>query len=165
MVGIPEIAGALSSLKATKDLLEAMVGLRDAATFQEKRIELQSRVLEAQGSVLAAQDACAAFVERIRHLEQEIARLKDWETDKQRYELKPVAEEDGPLAYALKPDAQGSEPTHHICANCYQQSQKSILQPETRYPGRCAVLVCHKCGSDLYVSGGREPGRERYRRS
>ena len=33
-----------------------MIGLRDAAAFQDKRLELQSKMLEAQSAAFAAND-------------------------------------------------------------------------------------------------------------
>jgi hypothetical protein len=76
LVGVGEIAGLMSSLKAAKDIAQTMVGVRDAAAFQEKRIELQSKILDAQNSAFAAQDERSTFIERIRELEEELARLK-----------------------------------------------------------------------------------------
>jgi predicted SprT family Zn-dependent metalloprotease len=90
--------------------------------------------------------------------------LEAWETEKERYELKGLGT-GGPFAYALKEDAKGADPAHYICASCYQRGEKSILQQEFRVPGRDEVLVCHKCGSDLYVNGMPRPEHFRGRRS
>lgn len=131
-----------------------MVGLRDAASIQAKVIEFQSRILDAQGLVFAAQENRATLVERIRDLEQSIARMEAWDTEKQRYELKELGQ--GTLAYAPKESVSSSEPPHWICAQCYEAGKKSILQPEVRFPGRTEVYVCHSCGSELIASGGRD---------
>lgn len=124
MVG--EIAGVISSLKAIKDISEAMIGLRDAATFQEKRLELQSKMLEAQSAAFAANDERAALIQRVSSLEQEIARLKAWDTEKQRYELKRWGH--GAFARALKESEAGSETMHALCAACYDRGVKAILR-------------------------------------
>ena len=121
-----EIAGAISSIKAAKDIAEAMVSARDTATFQEKRIELNSKILDAQGSMLAAQDESAALVQRVGQLEQEIARLKAWDTEKQRYELKRWGH--GALAYVLKESEARGEPIHALCSACHDRGVKSRLQ-------------------------------------
>jgi polyhydroxyalkanoate synthesis regulator phasin/ribosomal protein L32 len=154
MVGVGEIAGLMSSLKAAKDIAQTMVGLRDAATFQAKAIEFQSKIFDAMERAIASQEERAALVEKVSELEKEVAQLEAWETEKQRYELKDVGS--GSLAFTLKPECAGSEPPHHICAQCYQHAQKSILQPETRFPGRSQWLVCHGCGADIVISGGRD---------
>jgi NMD protein affecting ribosome stability and mRNA decay len=60
-------------------------------------------------------------------------------------------------AYTLKQGMENGEPAHYLCASCYHEGHKSIMQTETRSPGRCEVMVCHRCGSDLYIRGIRQP--------
>jgi hypothetical protein len=59
----------------------------------------------------------------------------------------------GTLAYAVKGGVRGAEPPHWLCVSCYQLSKKSILQPETRNPGRVKVWVCHERDAVLVASG------------
>lgn len=149
----------MSSLKGAKDIAETMIGLRDAAALQAKSIEFQSKILDAQSRAFAAQEERTSLVEQVREIEKEVARLKDWSSEKQRYELKELG--NGTLAYAVKEAMRGSEPPHWICANCYEDGKKSLLQPETRFPGRTTVYVCHGCSAELIASGGREVGTPR----
>jgi hypothetical protein len=125
MVGMTEIAGAISALKSAKDIAEAMISLRDTEAFQAKRIELQSKILEAQGSMLAAQDERSTLIQRIRDLEQDIIRLRAWDAEKQRYELRRWGE--GAFAYVLKPEEARGEPIHALCAACYNRGVKSLI--------------------------------------
>jgi hypothetical protein len=126
MVDISALASALSSLKAAKDIGEAMIGLRDAATFQAKLLEFQSKLIDANNAAFAAQDERVALLERVGALEEEIAHLRTWEADKERYELKEVGS--GAFTYVLKEAMRGGEPIHWLCANCYQQGKKRLLQ-------------------------------------
>jgi hypothetical protein len=126
MPDMSAIAAALSSLNAAKDIAQAMIGLRDSAAFQAKLIEFQSKLIDANSAAFAAQDERSTLLERIRELEKEMAAIKAWETEKQRYQLKEVFR--GALAYVLKDEAKGTEPIHWLCANCYQDGKKSILQ-------------------------------------
>lgn len=128
MPDMTAIGAALSSFKAMKDIAEAMVGLRDAAAFRERQIEFQGKIIEAQSALSALQDERSTLIETIREREEEIARLKAWDAEKQRYELKDLCGGSGSLAYLIKPDAQGSEPPHCLCASCYNAGKKSILQ-------------------------------------
>jgi hypothetical protein len=66
MVDMSAIGSALASLKAAKDIAETMIGLRDTAAFQEKRLEFQSKILDAQASAFAANDERTALIERMR---------------------------------------------------------------------------------------------------
>jgi hypothetical protein len=61
--------------------------------------------------------------------------LKDWEAEKQRYELHEVG--DGAFVYSLKESVKGSQPDPWLCANCYHQGRKSILQRV----GRSSMIV------------------------
>jgi hypothetical protein len=98
--------------------------------------------------------AQSALLNRVRELEEEKAKLEAWNTEKQRYKLTELGP--GMTTYTLKEGMENGEPPHHLCTNCYNEGHKSIMQTEVRFPGRSQVLVCHRCGSDLYISGGRE---------
>lgn len=126
MVDISAIAGTASSLKAAGEIVQAMIGLRDASAFQTKAIELQRQILTAQQSALAAHSDQFALLQRVRELEEEVRRVKAWETEKERYSLAEVST--GSFAYLVKPEARGAEPVHAICTNCYEHGRKSILQ-------------------------------------
>lgn len=150
MPDLTAIAAALSSLKAAKDIAEAMIGLRDTAAFQGKLLEFQSKLLDANNAAFAAQNECAAMLERIRELEKEVADLKAWETEKKRYELKDLCS--ASFAYAIKKDAKRAEPFHCICASCYERGKKSIIQiaiDQHRIP--YLLLGCPECSSQIIV--------------
>lgn len=82
-------------------------------------------------------------------LEQEVTRLKAFETEKDRYAMQKIGEYS--FAYALKPEAAGDEPPHYICANCYANSQKSILQRSKTTDSHNYTLNCPRCKSDFLV--------------
>jgi hypothetical protein len=57
--------------------------------------------------------AQSALLDRVRHLEEEKAKLEAWEAEKQRYEL--ANPERGFYAYILKPGMENGEPmTWHL---------------------------------------------------
>ena len=111
-----------------------------------------SSAIELQEKILAAQAAQAALVESVSTLEKEVADLKAWDAEKKRYTLADIG--NGALAYEVKEDARGTEPQHRLCANCYHDGHKSILQPETVIPGMWHVFVCHRCSAVLWPHGG-----------
>jgi hypothetical protein len=135
-------------------IIKAMVGLRDAAQILEKTVELNQKILTVQTALADEQAEQTSLIQAIREREEETTHLKAWETEKQRYELKELRS--GAFAYSLKEEAASGEPPHSICASCYERGQKSILQQETRFPGRASVAVCHGCGAEIYVMGGWE---------
>jgi hypothetical protein len=126
MLSSAEIATTLGSLKAALDIAKSFIGVRDATVIQTKVFELQREILSAQQSALSAQQAQFSLLEKIGDLEKQIADMKAWETEKERYQLTEVALR--VFAYALKPKMGSVEPPHWICAACYQNGKKSILQ-------------------------------------
>jgi hypothetical protein len=84
-------------------------------------------------------------LQKISELEHEVAYLKAWETEKQRYELKDVADRSGSFTYIIKKEMQGSEPLHCLCANCYERGQKSIMQTTSDLIARHRSWICPSC--------------------
>ncbi len=143
------VGEAFAGLTAFKALMDTATGLK---SIHDATIRDQA-VFTLQREILAAQSAQMSLIEQIGQLEADIARFETWDTEKQRYELVNLKPTGSVLAYAIKPAMQGSEPPHHICANCYERRTKSVLQSEFWQPLRCRVLVCHTCGAVLYVDG------------
>ncbi|HXY21957.1 MAG TPA: hypothetical protein VEI29_04690, partial [Burkholderiaceae bacterium] len=138
------IQGTITGLKFAGDLAKSLLELKTMAEVQGKVIELQSAILSAQSSALSANADQAAMIEEIRALKEEIARVKAWETEKQRYELKSPFP--GSAVYALKKSMSRGEPAHYICANCYEQGKRSILQ-NARDKEAWTAFACSSCKS------------------
>ena len=151
MADMSAIASALASLNAAKDIAQAMIGLRDTAAFQEKRLEFQSKILDAQNSAFAANEERTTLIDRVRKLEKELADLKAWETERQRYELQSVYY-GGAFTYALKPNAKPAEPPHWICATCYEKGHKSVLQRGANPQNGVWPFVCPACKAVIFAN-------------
>ncbi len=136
--GIGAFNGLLNAAKALRDMDNAMAR--------------NSAVIELQGQILSAQEDYSALLAKVRELETKLVQFENWETEKQRYELKEHGERKV-LAYALKEGVQPSEQPHSICPDCYQQRKRSILQTMHRWPGRNQILACQSCGWEGYTEG------------
>jgi hypothetical protein len=115
--GLTDISGALGALKSAADIIKTLAGARSDRERSAKILELQSQIMAPQTGAIQANTAQTALIDRVRHLEAEIARLETWSTEKQRYELKAIRP--GSFALALKADAQGSEPSHYSASASY----------------------------------------------
>jgi hypothetical protein len=135
-----EIAAAITSVRTMFDLAKAAIGLRDAETFRTRSVELNGLILQALEKAIEAREAESSQLERIRALEAEVARLKAWDAEKEKYELKDVGH--FCVAYMLKPNARGTEPPHWLCPNCYAQGKKSFVQPSGARSGRDMLYKC-----------------------
>jgi hypothetical protein len=101
-----------------------------------------------QEQILAAQEAQSKLVEHLRALEKEVADLKTWEAEKQRYQLQQLPP--SVFVLTLKPEIAAGEPIHSICQTCYQRGKKSILHGDEHRNG-IHHLTCHECGTRLQV--------------
>lgn len=134
MVG--EILAGLGAFKAMLDVAKGLKDLNDAAARNAVAIDLQEKIL-------TAQEQQSTLIERVRTLEKEMARFEAWDAEKQRYELKKLPP--GVHVYSLKAGAANGEPAHDLCANCYQQGKKSILNSDEPNNG-ITRLHCPSCG-------------------
>lgn len=155
MVDLGSIQAALGSIKAMTDITNALLQLKIGSEVQSKVIELNAKILSAQTDAAAALTDQFTLLEQVSDLKKQIAELETWNTEKQRYQLTEIGA--GVFAYTLKPGVDDAGPAHKICEKCYGDRHVSVLQAETRMPGRISLLVCHNCGSELVLSGARGP--------
>jgi len=139
-----ELIAGLGIFKTMFDLARGMKDISDATIRNSVAIDLQEKIL-------AAQLQQSSLVQAVSDLEAQVASLKAWDAEKERYELRPMRSGDfAPLAYTLKEAMARDEPDHWLCPTCFHRGKKSILQGETRMPGRAVVFQCHECGAELY---------------
>ncbi len=141
---LTEISAGLTSLKAAKDIVQGLNVAKTEAAINGVKIELQGLILEAQQGLFAAQEAQSSDARRIADLEQEIVRLKDWSSERQRYQLTQI--DIASFAYMHKPGMEDGEPPHWLCTQCFDQGHRSILQPfETGGNQRGGAQTKHRC--------------------
>jgi len=137
MVG--EVFAGLGAIKTALDIVQGLKNVTDASARNRAVIELEEKLL-------AATKAQTALLDRISELEKEVVGFEKWDAEKDRYELKKFGHG---VARFLKPEAQGAEPSHPVCANCFEDRKIKFLQqvptnaarqhlgmgPEWRCPG------------------------------
>jgi hypothetical protein len=143
------ISSAATGLQAAGHIVKSLIGLKITSEVQAKIMELQAVIFAAQGDALAAQAEQFTLAQRVRDLEAEVTKAKAWEAEKERYQLQEFPT--GAFAYSLKSEAANGEPPHRICANCYQEGHKSILQTIARHSGG-EVAECLRCKARLTLT-------------
>lgn len=139
-----QIGAAVGSLKAAADIAIGLINLKTMTEVQAKAIELNGKIIAAQHELFAVNAQQSAMVERIRQLEGEIAAMKAWGAEKQRYQLAaPFA---GAAVYAVKKAVSNAEPPHYLCASCFKKGEPSILQLG-RDKEQWTFFGCPICGS------------------
>lgn len=154
MVDMAAIASAASSLKVAFDIGKLAIGLRDAEMMRSKIIEMQGEISSALASAIAAQTDQMTILQRVNDLEKEMAQLKEWDAKKDNYELKPFAP--GAVAYMLKPNVRGSTPPHWLCAQCFENRKKSVLQLAATMSSMW-IYHCSGCDSKISVPRSTTP--------
>lgn len=142
------VAEVFAGIGAFKSMMDMAKAVRDMGVSTA----VNSAVIDLQEKILAARDEYSTLLGSVGELEAKLASFENWESEKQRYELKPHGERQA-LAYALKEGVDTTEPAHSICPDCYQQKKKSILQKERRSAGRLELLVCQVCGWEGITHG------------
>ena len=139
-----ELLAGLGLFKSMLDTAKGLKDINDATIRNTAVIELQEKILAAQGQQMT-------LIERVGELEEEVARFKTWDAEKQRYSLTECAR--GAFAYVVKESEARGEPGHAICAACYERGVKSILQTNGEVLLIRHSWVCPSCGAEVKTQG------------
>jgi hypothetical protein len=132
MVG--EVFAGVGALKTAWDIAKNLKDISDATQRNAVAIELQEKIL-------TAQQAQSELLAQISQLEKELAALKDWKADRERYQLVELGP--GVVAFRVRDDRRNGEPLHYICADCAAQERKAYLQRQLTGPD----LERYRCGA------------------
>ena len=144
------IQGTISGLKTASDIAKGFMSLKTEAEIQGKIIELQSVILGAQSSALAANADQSAMADEIRALKEKLAAAEAWKTERSRYAL--VAVDKGVFVYALRKEEAQSDPPHWLCARCFNDGRKTLLQSKGEDQFFGTDYECHSCVTTIQVS-------------
>jgi hypothetical protein len=152
---LAEISAGLSSLKAAFDITKGLSSANTQVSINEVKIELQQHIIEAQQALSAANEAQSTAARRIAELELEVAQLKDWSSEKKRYELYDAGR--GAFVYMPRKGLCDNETPHWLCPNCFNRGRKSFLQfkgQDKRVGGGNgdeSTYACDDCKASLKV--------------
>lgn len=122
---LPALLAAAGSLKTAGELVAGIVKAKNQADVTAKAIELQSVIIGLQSSIFDARDALSSLQEENRQLKESAVRREHFGSEMSRYALTAIRA--GSVAYALKESMSNGEPPHYVCANCYQNGKKVVL--------------------------------------
>lgn len=150
MVDITTLSSALQGLFALQEMLKAGYSVRNANEVAQRVAEVQSQLMPFLSTAVESQQRELTLTQRIRDLEEENIKLKNWGRERERYGLTEIST--GVFAYRLKPGMENSEPAHLLCANCFTKDEKVILQAEAQ--GETVYRYgCPRCGTKLFMTG------------
>ncbi len=143
---VSEVVAGLNIFKSMMEMAKGLKDVNDATVRNAVAIELQEKILTAQQSQ-------NTLLERIGELEKALAQFETWETEKKRYHLYDFGGDT--FAYILKEGMENGEPSHRLCANCFQKGLKSILQNTGRNTSSQDTFDCKGCG-EKFQFGNRQ---------
>ena len=151
------IAEGVSALKSIKSLYDIAKEVRDSSDPEKLRAaaaQMFDLALAAREQTAALQDERNDALVAVTGLTEEVARLKAWDAEKRRYQMKvPVV---GAVVYTLKPECRDGEPPHWLCANCFTRGTKSFLNVGGSV-ARDRYWDCPNCETQLRISFGVGP--------
>jgi hypothetical protein len=149
-----DLTTALASIKTMSELTALVMKSKVDEAVKQKAIELQSQILALQSTIFGIQSKNQELLDEKSQLEQKLVKMKNWKAQAQKYTLIEIAS--GVFAYAIKESEQGSQPMHWICAHCYENQQKSILQRgKAEYTG--TIYSCPNCKTEIIDHGNSKP--------
>ena len=153
---LAEITAGVSSLKTAFDITKGILDISNSADIKSAVTAIQQELINAQQSAIEANSREAALVKTIDKLEAQIAGFEAWDAEKQRHKLEQLPP--GILMYGLRPGMENGEPSHKICANCYNQSVKSLLHITGQGNGLTS-WKCHRCKFEEHTGHFVDPNR------
>ena len=146
-----DISGLISSFQALYSLAKSMLDIREFQNLNAKVVELQQIIISAQNQAMTAQQSHSVQSERIRELENECMRLKDWSAEKQRYSAREIAP--GVFAHVENVFVGNFQHAHKLCSHCFYQHERSPVQ-ESAEEHRRISLSCFRCkGKVKFLEG------------
>jgi hypothetical protein len=128
------ISAAASSISIAKDLLRAVVGIRDFNEIALAVSKLNDQLLNAQDSLFKHQTQLLALQEQHFETTQKLRKAEEALAERGRYSLFALSE--GVMVYRvnLTPmdgqvgDPVTTEPLHYVCQPCFDKGIKVVLQ-------------------------------------
>ena len=131
----------------TKQLESNLTHLRELNETSVKTLEIVQMAIELQQLVTSLQLDLRTLQFNHRDLEEKIRHYEQFDVEKDQYSLHQFAT--GAVVYRPKQPAtkvDGDSFYYYLCANCYEQSKKSILQP-AEIVNNHRTMKCHCCAS------------------
>ena len=132
-----EIFAALTSLKTVTDIVKAMRSMANYGELLAAVNTVQEHLSQALVANLAGAEKQASLLERVRELEAEALKFKDWEAAAKDYVLQAVGVEQRHFAQIYKPAVESQKARHWACAKCFQEQKLYFLSEHERFGYRC----------------------------
>jgi len=142
-----EFTAFISSISALIKIAKGLQSVRDQHQISQATSELLERILSVQGDALSLQEQHFSLIHEKEKIEKKLSEFEDWKNTQSQYSLFRTLY--GKVVYVPNESHKSSEPKHWLCANCFNERKKSILQPQN--DGNNFTFFCPKCKTRLFV--------------
>ena len=149
---VPEIMAAIQGVRLIGEMAQKGHEVSNANQINSAIAETLSKLNAAWAAALEAQEQKAALAQRVGGLEKEVAQLKDWEREKERYALAEITP--GIPTYVLQSEIERGTTTHRLCANCFDSRQQKAHLQFGPY-GVQDSITCSQCKGEWFPAKGR----------
>lgn len=137
---IPSISGTLKSIQASISLMNEHAEAKAFNLFKTELATLYKSLGDAHVQAMELQ-------EELQVMKAKYIECEKWKTETlPNYKLAELAA--GVFVYTFQPVKESTEPEHSLCADCFLEQKKSILQ-RTGRDGFGIHYHCGRCGADL----------------
>ena len=142
---IAEASMVFSSIKTAIDIVNGLKTVHDTATIMQAKSDILEQLFSIRAEALTLQEKHLVVINEKEKLINKLAQFERWGETESEYELQEIG--CGTFANAFKESQQSKKPMHWLCAQCWDDHKKSILQ-ETR-PYGCVRYTCSRCDLTL----------------
>ena len=133
---LTELTATFSLLKTASELIKGFNSMQNKMAIGDIKIELNNIILDLQSNASSLNEKYNSLVNSKNDLEKEIANLKDFKSQKEKYILKEIFV--GIHAYVPKEEKDRISKYHWLCQNCLDNLQKfSVYQRKHEHYYTC----------------------------
>lgn len=146
---IAELAGSITAIRESFNLVKVIGDAKTDAEVQAATFELRNKLQDIQMENLKLTDLIFSLKAQIAELEQQIKNQSDFVTKASAYT--PHTLESGTFTYIVNSTSGSVNEARYLCANCYENSVISVLQPNPTNPFHRGYFIsyCPKCRSEF----------------
>jgi len=139
-------ASLFASAKTAYDIAKGISSLHTEVERNQAVSKILEVLLSVQSDALSMKEKYSLLLTEKDDLIKKISEFEKWSEIEHQYELKEIAS--GIFVYVYKKSEVNREPMHWLCAKCYNEQKKSILQRKVKSMAG-AIYICHTCKSEI----------------
>jgi len=132
----------VTAIRGITEIAEGLKSLHDFKQVAEASSQLLQRLLTVESEALSLHNEYSIVLQQKSDLEKRLLEFEKWDDTASQYSLKKLVARS--FVYVPNETNKAPKPMHYLCAKCYGDRKKSILQ--TIYVGTGGDrLFCPEC--------------------